>query len=128
MVVLLLMVAPWDPLRLQPAAAETSVEFTGIEGQALIGPACPGPVTPGGGCVDRPYEATVIVLDEQARVVTRFRADAAGRFRVPLPPGTYTLRPETPGPGPLPFAREQIIAVSPGQCTRVRIIYDTGIR
>lgn len=122
------MVVPWDPLRLQLAVAETLVEFTGIEGQVLIGPACPGPVTAGGGCVDRPYEATVIVLDQQARVFTRFRADAEGRFRVPLPPGTYTLRPETPGPGPLPFAREQIITVSPGQFTQVRIVYDTGVR
>lgn len=98
---------------------------SGIRGQVTIGPTCPGPVRIGQSC-DQPYQANISVLDPQGHVVTQFRADPQGRFEVPLPPGTYTLHPETPGV--LPRAADQTVMVGSGQFTDVTIEYDTGIR
>jgi hypothetical protein len=98
---------------------------SGIEGLASLGPTCPGPQRQGQIC-ERPYEATITVVDRQGRQVTQVRAAADGTFRVQLAPGAYTLRPESPGL--LPRASEQQVTVEPGKLTRVAIHYDTGIR
>jgi len=98
---------------------------SGIEGLVLIGPTCPGPQRQGQVC-ERPYEASITVLDRQGREITRFRTAADGTFRLQLAPGTYDLRPESPGL--LPRASEQEVTVKPGKLTRVDIRYDTGIR
>ncbi len=98
---------------------------SGIEGQALAGPVCPVERSDRP-CPDRPYQAQVTVLDSQGSEVTRFQTDAEGRFRVPLSPGTYRLRPESPGIRPR--AGEQTVTVRTGQFTAVTIHYDTGIR
>jgi hypothetical protein len=91
----------------------------------MLGPICPGPERSDRVC-ERPYEATVTVLDQQGRVVTEFQSDAAGQFHVPLAPGIYTLRPESPRR--VPRAPEQTIRVEAGQFTQVEIHYNTGIR
>ena len=98
---------------------------SGIEGLVLLGPTCPGPQRQGQVC-ERPYEASITVLDQRGREVTRLRTAADGNFRVSLAPGTYTLRPESPEL--LPRASEQQVTVEPGKLTRVEIRYDTGIR
>jgi hypothetical protein len=98
---------------------------SGIEGLVLLGPTCPGPQRQGQIC-ERPYEAILTVVDRQGREVTQVRTAADGTFRVQLTPGTYTLRPESPGV--LPRASEQQVTVEPGKLTRVDIHYDTGIR
>jgi len=51
---------------------------------------------------------------------------ADGRFRVPLAPGRYTLRPDSPNS--LPRAGQQTATVTPDRFTQVSIQYDTGIR
>jgi hypothetical protein len=99
--------------------------MSGIAGQVMLGPICPGPERPDRVC-ERPYEATIIVLDQQGRVLSQVRSNAAGQFRVPLTPGIYTLRPEAPGR--LPRAAEQTVRVESGQFTQVEIRYNTGIR
>jgi len=105
-----------------------AVDRGGIEGRVIIRPISP-PISP---TVRpervnyRPYQATVSVIDQRGHTVTQFQSDLNGRFRLPLEPGRYTLRPESAGP--LPSAAEQAVTVSEGQFTEVLIAYDSGIR
>jgi hypothetical protein len=77
-------------------------------------------------CPDRPYAASIAVLDAAGRKVAETRSDADGRFRRALPPGTYTLVPHSTGTPP--SAREQTVIVVRGAFTVVEIAYDSGIR
>ena len=96
----------------------------GISGQITIRPVRPH-VTLGTTNL-APYEATVQVLDASGQPVTTFRSDAAGNFRVTLPPGQYVLRPQSPGL--YPRASQQTVVVSPNGFTQVLITYDSGMR
>jgi hypothetical protein len=105
-----------------------AVDRSGIEGRVIIRPISP-PISPTvrpERANYRPYQATVSVMDQQGQTVTQFQSDPNGRFRLPLEPGRYTLRPESAGP--LPRAAEQAVTVSEGQFTEVLIAYDSGIR
>jgi hypothetical protein len=99
----------------------------GIEGQVTEGPTCPGPIRIGAtNCANRPYQATITILDADGKQITQFTTDVNGYFKVSLAPGTYILHP-LPG-NPLPFARDETIMVTQGEFTRVDLIYDTGMR
>ena len=98
---------------------------SGIEGTVTIGPTCPVQRIDSP-CPDRPYEATISVLDSAGRKVAEARSGADGRFRLLLPAGTYTLRPESSGA--FPHAREQSVVVENGRITPVQIVFDSGIR
>jgi hypothetical protein len=105
-----------------------AVDRGGIEGRVIIQPISP-PISPTirpEGANYRPYRASVSVMDQRGQTVTQFQCDLNGHFRLPLEPGRYTLRPESPGP--LPRASEQTVTVSEGQFTEVLITYDSGIR
>ncbi len=108
-----------------PATA-TPLALSGIEGHVLIGPACPGPERVGNPCPDKPYQATLTVLNASGQVVTTIQSDVDGYFKVALEPGTYTLRPESPNV--MPRAAEQSVTVTAGQFTQVKVNYDSGIR
>jgi hypothetical protein len=101
-----------------------TVDRGGIEGRIILRPI--SPIEQPGMANYRPYQATVSVTDQRGQTVTQFQSDLNGRFRLPLEPGTYTLRPESPGP--LPYATDQDVTVSEGQYTEVLIVYDSGIR
>lgn len=107
-----------------PGSITTSTE-SGIEGQVLIGPTCPV-VREGQECADQPYQAALTILKPNGQEVMRFEADQQGRFRVPLPPGEYILRPESPSV--MPHASEQNFTVLPGQFTQIMVNYDSGVR
>jgi hypothetical protein len=96
----------------------------GIEGQISFGPI--SPVARPGVANYRPYQATITVLDQNGHAVVQFQSDADGNFRQPLEPGRYVLDPQSPGSRP--GAAQQVIVVHPGEYTRVRINYDSGIR
>ncbi len=98
---------------------------SGVEGQVLIGPMCPV-VQEGEACPDQPYQADLTVTSPTGRVIVRFRTEEDGRFRVPLAPGEYVLKPESENV--MPFAPEQPFTVLPGQFTHVVVTYDSGIR
>jgi Carboxypeptidase regulatory-like domain len=98
---------------------------SGIEGAVTIGPTCPVQRIDSP-CPDRPYEATISVLDAGRNRVTETRSDADGLFRVALPPGVYVLAPEAAG-GPT-RAAEQTVTVVAGRLTAVQIVFDSGIR
>ena len=100
---------------------------SGIEGFVTIGPVCPGPVQEGDtSCLDKPYQASITILDAANIRIMQFQTDPDGYFKVPLAPGTYTIHPE-PGE-PLPIAADQTVVVSEGVFTQVLIQYDSGMR
>lgn len=111
-----------------PAAATATLPpngDTGIEGMVTIGPTCPVERV-GSPCPDRPYEATIAVLDSAGRQVAEARSGADGHFLVLLPPGTYTLRPRQSGTPP--HAAEVTVTVAAGYMTDVQVAFDSGIR
>jgi carboxypeptidase family protein len=97
---------------------------SGIEGRVTIRPV--RPVERRGASNEGAYQAKIRVLDASGREVAMVESDATGRFRVPLPPGSYVLRPESPGR--YPRASEQHVVVRPGDMTDVTIVYDSGMR
>ncbi len=99
---------------------------SGIEGQVTIGPTCPGPVQADSPCIDKPYQATIIVLDQNREKVTQFQSGTDGKFHLSLPPGNYFLDPGSQSV--LPRAGELAVTVTAGTFTEVQISYDTGIR
>jgi hypothetical protein len=100
---------------------------SGIEGLVTIGPVCPVERidTP---CPDKPYQATIVVKDDQGNEVARVQSGEDGRFRVALAPGTYTLAPQSSSQGSYPFAKEQQVEVQAGAFTTVSVQFDSGIR
>jgi hypothetical protein len=98
---------------------------SGIEGQVLIGPVCPA-YKDDETCENEPYQATISVLDKSEQLIKRFNTNEEGFFQVNLEPGTYILRPESPGQ--LPRADKQVITVIQGEYLTVNITYDSGIR
>jgi hypothetical protein len=99
---------------------------SGITGLVLIGPMCPV-MRVDEPCPDHPFAATLIIRDSQGRELCAASSLEDGRFVVGLPPGSYELIPLT-GPGGLPAAASQWVAVAPGQYTAVTVSYDSGIR
>jgi hypothetical protein len=97
---------------------------SGIEGRVTIRPV--RSVERQGTPNSRAYQARITVLDASGREVTVVESDADGRFRVSLAPGTYVLRPESPGR--YPRASEQKVVVRPNGTTDVTIVYDSGMR
>jgi hypothetical protein len=103
---------------------DSAPNSSGISGQVDIRPIRPH-ATIGVPNVT-PYQAVVDVLAPNGYLLTTFKSETDGTFRVALPPGTYVLRPESPGP--YPRASEQTVLVKPNSFTQVNIVYDTGIR
>lgn len=64
---------------------------TGIEGSVSISPIRGGPARVGVPN-SAPLANTDFVVENAAGVVVTFKTDEAGRFRVPLSPGRYTVR------------------------------------
>jgi hypothetical protein len=77
-------------------------------------------------CSDRPYQASINVLNAQSETVGRIQSDTSGYFQKNLKPGTYILRPESSSVPP--YAVEQTVTVKENQMTKVTINYDSGIR
>ena len=97
---------------------------SGIEGEVAIRPVRPH-VTKGAPDA-QPYQAKVQVFDSKNLQVGSIETDASGKFRITLPPGKYSLRPQSPGL--YPRASEQTVVVSPSKFSHIRILYDSGIR
>jgi prealbumin domain-containing protein len=71
--------------------AQTSSTATGIEGIVSVSPIHGGPSRVGV-ADSAPLANTVFEVTNAAGVATTFTTDNAGRFRVPLPPGRYTIK------------------------------------
>jgi hypothetical protein len=98
---------------------------SGLEGLVTVGPQCP--VVQGESCPDLPYAAT-LELQQAGILLVRFQADAQGKFRVAVRPGSYSLEPLSPPGRALPAARPQAVTVLEGQFLQVAVVYDSGIR
>jgi hypothetical protein len=110
-----------------PTLSSAPTLSSGIEGYVTEGPMCPGPVRIGAtNCQDRPYQATMTVLDANNNQINQFQTDINGYFKISLAPGTYILHPESGKP--FPHAAEQSVEVANGQFTQVTVLYDTGMR
>jgi hypothetical protein len=104
-------------LALGLAACGAGPDF-GLTGVVLAGPTCPVQRV-GRPCPDRPVSVRL-----RAGTAT-FTSDAQGRFRVSLPPGTYTIV----NAGRQPFPRCRATAtVPPHAFVSITITCDTGIR
>lgn len=98
---------------------------SGIKGQVFIGPLCPV-VQEGQECPDQPYQALLTVTTTGGERVVQIQTDENGVFQIPLAPGEYILRPESPNV--MPFAAEQSFIVEAGTFTEIIVNYDSGIR
>ena len=110
-----------ETLDLRMVAGETP---SGIEGRVIIRPV--RSVERRGVTNQAPYEAKITVLDGAGREVAVVESDADGRFRLLLPPGSYVLRPESPGA--YPRAEKQRVRVRRNDMTQVEVVYDSGRR
>jgi hypothetical protein len=100
---------------------------SGIEGQAVISPARPGP-TRQGEPDTAPFKTTLIVRSaSDGSEIRQLETGSDGRFRVVLPPGTYTIGPAARA-GRFPRAGEQTVAVVQGRFAHVTIEFDSGMR
>ncbi len=105
----------------------TPVPTGGVMGRVWIGPICPV-VREGEACPDQPFQTQLVVQDSRGRTVAGGRSDARGFFRIPLPPGDYTLIPELPNPGSPADASSVEFHVEPDAWTEVTLNFDSGIR
>jgi hypothetical protein len=97
---------------------------SGIAGQVFIRPIRPHSIA--GVPNSQPFQATIEVLDHAGHTLTTLATNADGSFRLSLPPGTYLVRPQSPGS--YPRAAEQSVVVNDGAFTTLQITYDSGIR
>jgi hypothetical protein len=114
---------------LAPATARTlqmiaDKPASGIEGKVIIRPV--RSVERRGVVNQRPFQAKITVLDGAGREVASAESDAEGQFRLILAPGSYLLRPESPGA--YPRAAPQRVVVRRDEMTQVEIVYDSGMR
>jgi hypothetical protein len=109
-----------------PNAPASATGESGIQGQVTIGPACPGPVRIETPCPDRPFQATLTILDQNNQVVAKVQTDSQGNFHIALPPGTYIIQSATSAA--MPRAGDQTVTVTKGQFTQVNITFDSGMR
>ncbi|MEP6810201.1 MAG: carboxypeptidase-like regulatory domain-containing protein [Chthoniobacterales bacterium] len=99
---------------------------TGIEGVMTISPIKGGPIRQGEQN-SKPLPATPFIVRQGGSEVASFETDAAGHFRVSLPPGKYDVvardnQHKFGGWGPFP------VEVTAGKMTTVTWDCDSGLR
>jgi hypothetical protein len=106
----------------------TTTSASGITGVAVVDGGCPV-VRQDSPCPDRPLLARLTVTEAASGiVVVSAETDPAGHFRIPLPPGEYTVRATNPSGAPLPRAAPVSATIASGRYTTLTIRFDSGIR
>ena len=77
---------------------------------------------------DRPYQATLNILDSKQKRIKQIQTDEEGNFRIQLKPGIYTIEPVSENPNQPPRSEAQTVTVEPGKFTETIFLYDSGIR
>jgi hypothetical protein len=108
------------------AAAPPTVS-SGIQGTVTVGPTCPVERI-NSPCPPRPMAATIVIRDQVGKQVAQVRSGADGRFRVNLPPGTYSLNGLAQGNAGLPRPAAVTATVTDGSYVAVNVQFDSGIR
>jgi hypothetical protein len=96
-----------------------------IEGKVRAAPACPVERL-GSPCPSRPVPGASVQVLQHTSVVATARTDSAGRYRLNVAPGAYTIVATNVG-GYRSTAQRRVSAVG-GQQTTVDLVVDTGIR
>lgn len=115
------------------ACAGSATPVSTVTGTVVAAPTCPTESAPGSspdpGCSPAPVEgAELLVLDDSGAEVATVTSDAAGRYTLELPPGTYRLEPQ-PLPGyPTTPDAVRFTVLADEDATIDVITYDTGIR
>ncbi len=101
---------------------------SGVTGVTVVAGNCPvSRVDPA--CADRPVPARVTVVDAHSgATVANVTTGTDGVFRIPLPPGTYELRPGNPPGGALRRPEPVTVVVPAGRYVTTNVRFDTGIR
>jgi hypothetical protein len=94
---------------------------SGITGIVLVGPECGRP-TEASPCLV-PYQARLVILDPDGRIVGEVTSGPDGMFRIELPAGDYVLQP-SPGGDPYPRAEARSVTVVAGEMSEVEIDYE----
>ncbi|MFL6128899.1 MAG: hypothetical protein ACJ73E_07520 [Mycobacteriales bacterium] len=100
---------------------------SGVEGHTMVDGGCPI-LRPGSPCPDLPIRARITVTGPDGEQVTTQETGVDGRFRIPLPPGSYLLHPANTTDALLPRALPVRATVTAGRYQDVRIMFDSGIR
>jgi len=103
---------------------------SGVTGSVLLGPQCPVE-TVDDPCPDQPAAHVIVTVSEQlpgeayaaGEEVARGRTDAAGAFRIEVPPGEYVVTAEAGMSCELMDVR-----VAEGEYAAMDVPCDTGIR
>ncbi|MEV6940812.1 carboxypeptidase-like regulatory domain-containing protein [Streptomyces sp. NPDC051172] len=110
-----------------PGASPTASD-SGIKGRTMVDGGCPM-AREHSPCPDRPLSARLTITSgAPARKVAETTSDADGRFRVPLPPGTYTVHPANLTGAVAPIPQPVTVRVTNGRFTDIVIPFDSGIR
>ncbi len=112
---------------LTPPAGGSSDAESGVQGVVTLGPLCPVQ-REDQPCPDRPFVATLLLLDASGREVARTTSAEDGAYRLPAPGGSYTLAPQPVDGRPLPAAGLAPVDVRNGHWTTLNVPYDSGIR
>ena len=110
-----------------PGPSPVASPVGGISGTAHAGPTCPVERPGDPACAPRPLAgATILIRDATGSDVATIVTDAAGRFRVALLPGAYTVIGQ-PAEGLMGNPGPVDVEVPEGVVT-VELSYDTGNR
>ena len=105
-----------------PASPTLTTGLTGIVLRGPITPVCQSQVP-----CDAPFSADFSV-EQNGRVVSRFRSDQDGRFSVMLEPGAYRVVPAADAPIIFPTSQAKSVNVPASGLTEIRLTFDTGLR
>ena len=100
---------------------------SGIEGQVVLGPMS-AVVSSDNPRPDKPYKATLKILNQEREQVLQVDTDEEGKFKITLEPGEYIISPIAPNPLRPPYPEEQKVTVKSNDFTTVIVRFDTGIR
>lgn len=120
-----LLVALVVSLSLSACASGAGQPTGGISGTVTAGPTCPVEIA-GSPCPPRVWTGTVRATGSDG-TTRETQTDAEGRYRLPLPDGTYDVTPVTDGGGP-PSAAPVSVTVTAGAMQTLDLQVDTGIR
>ena len=107
------------------AGASAASSGSGLYGKAVIAPA--SPVCQEGVPCSRPAKGFRLRFFRGTRHVADTRTDSAGRFRIALAPGIYSIGSPTPK-RVYPHIRPRTATVPRGRYARLNVTIDVGIR
>lgn len=109
------------------AALQAQSRATGVGGIVTAGPTCPVERPGDPACAPRPVAGASLAVRAGGDEVATFTTDGSGLFRIPLPPGEYTLE-AAPVEGLMAAPAPQPFRVVDGGEAWLSLDYDTGIR